>query len=302
MDDPQQAMDVTLDVVMLLVRDIYCFAEAHSSIAGKDLKPPNPLPKDLAASPHVQWLLSCHAAMTAQSLYKQQRGRSMAVPLAPGSSKRQQQQQQEQQQQQQMKVAAVHKRLLEGLGVPALVGIEYQGREEHLGMWANATAYPAIVGCHLCDGQEVYQTASSSSISNGRGHLQQQQQQQLLTPTVHLRRAAVLLELCLLDCRIMPLIYGLQCLRKEITCLHKCLLRELQGDSAAACVRANAAVASGLLPALLQQLPAAMQCAVQCAQEMQQAGDVQGKCSRAVKEMAVLLAEVLTGEVYCVKP
>ncbi|WIA18985.1 hypothetical protein OEZ85_003652 [Tetradesmus obliquus] len=183
----RQALHITLDVLMHLVRDIYCFADPHSSFSSSDFKLQTPLPGGLAASQHVQWLLSCHAALVAQLLHKQQRGRSMAAPLTPGSSsssQTQHDQQQQQQQQQQMKVAAVHKRLLEGL--------------------------------------------------------------------------------------------------------------EMQGDVIAADARVYAAVESGLLPALLQQLPAAVIYAVQSARQVQQRlGYVRGDSSRPVTLMAILLAEVL---------
>jgi hypothetical protein len=171
-------MDVALDNTMLLVRELYCFADAHRTIAGDLLQPPMPLPTAVAASPHVQWLLSCHVAMTAQSLHKQQKGRSLAVPLTPGSSSSGGSSCSSGSgssggsgsgsgsgsawQQHGMKVAAVHKRLLEGLGVPRLLGVNYCG-QGHLGIWAKASAYPAIIACYFCDCKNLYGDGSSST-------------------------------------------------------------------------------------------------------------------------------------------
>jgi hypothetical protein len=293
--ESQDAIDVALDITMMLVKHIYFHADMHGDILSENFSMPTPMAPEVITSQHVQWLLSFHVAMTAQSLYKQQRGRSKAVPLAAGSSKRQQQQI-DQQGKEQLKVAAVHKRLLEGLGVPGLVGVEYEG-QLHMPDWANATVYPVIMACYVCNCPDVRDASSSSGGS--RAEQQQQQQQQLWTPTLHLRRAAVLLELCLLDCRIAPLQFGLQCVRREVVSLRDCLQRELSGDTVAAAARAQAAVAAGLLPALLQQLPAAMECAAQLAESnvgLGTPGNVEAKCSMAVREMGVLLADVLSGE------
>lgn len=95
----------------------------------------------------------------------------------------------------------------------------------------------------------------------------------------------------------MPLTYGLKCLHKELACLLSCVLEEMQGDVIAADARVYAAVESGLLPALLQQLPAAVFYAVQSARQVKQRlGHVRGDSSRPVTLMAILLAEVLPSE------
>jgi hypothetical protein len=295
LNESRDAIDVALEITMMLVKHIYFHADMHGDILSENFRMPVDMAPEVATSQHVQWLLSLHhVAMTAQSLYKLQRGRLKAVPLVAGSSKRQQQI--DQQGKEQLKVAAVHKRLLEGLGVPALVGVEYEG-QLHMPDWANAMVYPVIMASYVCNCPDVRDTTSSSS--GGSRAQQQQQQQQLWTPTLHLRRAAVLLELCLLDCRIAPLQFGLQCVRREVVSLRDCLRRELSGDTVAAAAKAQAAVTAGLLPALLQQLPAAMECAAQFAESnvgLGTLGNVEAKCSMAVREMGVLLADVLSGE------
>jgi hypothetical protein len=83
--------------------------------------------------------------------------------------------------------------------------------------------------------------------------------------------------------------------------MHTSLQLEMPGDPAAAMARTRAAVASGLVPTLLQQLPAAMYCALGCAKDLQRLGpmvrvDNEGACSRAVQEMGNVLAGALTGE------
>jgi hypothetical protein len=200
----------------------------------------------------VQWLLCCYVALTAQELHRQLQGRQPAVFPATGASKLQPQQltAQQPQQQERVKVAPVHKRLLEGLGVPGLIGWEYAGHTSG-SVWREPEPHAAVLACAVFNSQLAYMNDSS-----GSGGVQPQPPTRiplLLSATVHLRRAAVLLELCLLFPELNVLLLSLQCMQKEVECMHHCIFREL-GSSREATTRVYAAVTSGIMPTLLQQL------------------------------------------------
>lgn len=81
----------------------------------------------------------------------------------------------------------------------------------------------------------------------------QQQRSHRLTATVHLRRAAVLLELCLLQPNNSALLYTIGCLKHSWDCMYCCVRAEHSSDAEAS-NRVRAAFGNGILPALLQQL------------------------------------------------
>jgi hypothetical protein len=255
------------------------------------------LDKEFAALHEVQWLLCCYAALIAQELHRQLQGRQPAVFPATGTSTLQQQQlrgqqQEQQQQQERVKVAPVHKRLLEGLGVPSLIGWGYAGSMSSA-VWQKPRAYEAALACAKFNSQRAY-------LDGGSGEVLPQpqlatQNPPLLSATVHLRRAAVLLELCLLFPELNVLLLSLQCMQKEVMCMHHCLLGEV-GSTEVAWRRVYAAVTSGITPTLLQQLLPVVTRVLQGALNEQE--EDRTGYSSAAAELGILLAAVLPGECF----
>jgi hypothetical protein len=247
---------------------------------------------DFAELHEVQWLLCCYVALIAQELHRQLHGRQPAVFPAIGANKVQPQQligqQQQQQEQERVKVAPVHKRLLEGLGVPGLIGWEYAGHTSS-SVWQEPQAYAAVLACAVFSSQLAYLDSSGSRrvLSQPPAH-----NPPLLSATVHLRRAAVLLELCLLFPELNVLQLSLQCMHKEVECMYHCLFSEV-GSNGAAWSRVYAAVTSGITPTLLQQLLPVLPRVLQQAVD-EQVADRTGH-SRAAAELGILLASVLPG-------
>jgi hypothetical protein len=259
--------------------------------------------KGIADLHEVQWLLGCYAALIAQELHRQLQGRQPAwLPKNGTYSLQQQQQQQVGQQQEGAKVAPVHKRLLDGLLVPGLIGWEHVGLTNTL-TWKEPEAYSVVMACAMFNVQLAHLeehdvSSSSSSGGGGNGSIASIKPQQssfeppLLTATVHLRRAAVLLELSLLFPEVSLLMLALQCMKKETECMCICLLRE-SGSEVAAWDRVYTAVASGILPTMLQQLLPTVARMLQAA-----AGGPEDEIARdrAVAEVGIFLAAMAPSE------
>ncbi|WIA18989.1 hypothetical protein OEZ85_003656 [Tetradesmus obliquus] len=112
----------------------------------------------------------------------------------------------------------------------------------------------------------------------------------LLTATVHLRRAAVLLELCLLQPNSCTYFIVIGCIQQSMTCMFRCLRAESSSD-AAAWDRVYAAIGNGILPAVLQQLLPVLPLLMQ---QAEQASGATGGGSVA-QGLAMLLSTVLAG-------
>jgi hypothetical protein len=184
----------------------------------------------------------------------------------------------------------VHKRLLEGLGVPGLIGWEYAGHTSS-SVWQEPQAYAAVIACATFNSQLAYLDGSS-------GRLRPRPQPTtynppLLSATVHLRRAAVLLELCLLFPEVNVLQLALQCMHKEFGCMYHCLNREV-GSTEATWSRVYNAVTRGIAPTLLQQLLPVLTRVLQRAVDEQV--EERTAYNKAAAELGILLAEVLQGE------
>lgn len=147
-----------------------------------------------------------------------------------------------------------------------------------------------MLACAVFDAELPYHhlqdESSSSSGINGSGS--GREGLPLLTATVHLRRAAVLLELCLLSLDLHVLLLSLPCIRREMKCM-QILLQPECGSAVAAGARVDAAVASGILPTLLQQLLPVL------ARVLQAASPVQTGHIEAAAELGILLASVVPG-------
>jgi hypothetical protein len=286
-DPVSKAVDAAVDVSVLLVKGAAGFTNSirqqHSGAPMMTL-----MHRDFAELHEVQWLLCCYVALIAQELHRQLQGRQPAVFPATDTQKLQPQQLSGPQQER-VKVAPVHKRLLEGLGLPGLIAWEYTGHTS-TSVWKEPQAYAAVLACALYNSQLAYLDDSS-----GSGRVQPQQpthDSPLLTATVHLRRAAVLVELCLLFPEVNVLLLALQCVQKEVQCMQLCLVQEV-GSIEAAWRRVFAAVASGITPTLLQQLLPVLARVLQRAAD-EQVADRTGY-SRAAAELGTLLAQVLPG-------
>jgi hypothetical protein len=285
-DPVSKAIDAAVDVSVLLVKGA---ADATDSLRRQHAGAPmmTVMCNDFAELHEVQWLLCCYVALIAQELHRQLQGRQPAVFPATGASKLQEQQLTGQQQQEQrVKVAPVHKRLLEGLGVPGLIGWEYAGHTSS-SVWQEPQAYAALLGCAMFNSQLAY--------LDDRGRPRPQPATltpPLLSATVHLRRAAVLLELCLLFPEVNVLLLSLQCMHKEVDCMYHCLFSEV-GSAEATWSRVYAAVTSGITPTLVQQLLPVLARVLQRAVDEQ----VQDRLAymKAAAELGVLLASVMQG-------
>jgi hypothetical protein len=248
-------------------------------------------------SHEVQWLLCCYAALIAQELHRQLQGRQPASLPATATSTLQEQQESGQQaeQQERVKVAPMHKRLLEGLQVPGLIGWEHGGIT-NVEVWRAPQAYSAALACAVFNSQLAYveRDSSGSSIGSGSARVRQQpvRDPPLLTATVHLRRAAVLLELCLLFPELNVLLLSLECIHKEVECMYFCLRQEV-GDIAATWHRVYAAVASGILPTVLQQLLPLLTRMLEMGSQHQGAG--KEGFGRAAAELGIVLAGAMPG-------
>uniref|UniRef100_A0A383W8R0 phytol kinase n=1 Tax=Tetradesmus obliquus TaxID=3088 RepID=A0A383W8R0_TETOB len=257
----------------------------------------------LSSSHDLQWLLCCYVGLVAQVVHKQQNGKQRPLVPAAGSSWPQQQQQQ---QQQPAKVAAVHKRLLEGLRVPGLIGWQYTGHTSEQ-LWQDPKATVAVCACadfsiDLAHPDPDMDLSSSGGGGSSRASMQQQlaaaaeaaaaaaHDPPLLTATVHLRRAAVLLELCLLQPNSCTYFIVIGCIQQSMTCMFRCLRAESSSD-AAAWDRVYAAIGNGILPAVLQQLLPVLPLLMQ---QAEQASGATGGGSVA-QGLAMLLSTVVAG-------
>jgi hypothetical protein len=284
-----KAIDAAVDVSVLLVKGA---ADITDSLRRQHTGAPmmTVMCNDFAELHEVQWLLCCYEALIAQELHRQLQGRQPAVFPAAGANKLQPQQLTGQQQlQERVKVAPVHKRLLEGLGVPGLVGWEYAGHTSSA-VWQEPQAYAALLACAMFNSQLAYLDDSS-------GRMLPRQPPStynppLLSATVHLRRAAVLLELCLLFPEVNVLLLALQCIHKEVGCMYHCLFRDV-GSTEATWRRVYAAVTIGITPMLLQQLLPVLTRVLQQAVDEQE--EDRTAYSRAAAELGILLAAVLQG-------
>jgi hypothetical protein len=137
-------------------------------------------------------------------------------------------------------------------------------------------------------------TQQPAAAAAARSSTQQQQINELFSAKLYLRRAAVLLELCLLQPQVFMQHISIQLLEHELCCVYQCLLTKCSSEAEAA-EEYGRLLFGVIAPTSLQQLLPAMHHAVQHAVHHEPPDKVE-LCERLAAATGVHLSRFLLGE------